>query len=191
MWLRNSPNFLSALRIILSPFIPVLVIKEAYGFSLLLTISLALTDFLDGFLARKLKAQTTLGKFLDPLGDKVFTFFALFSYTFLSEYKLPFYIFFSLLLRDITLIVGGVFLRKYNFVPEPSVFGKITTFLVSAELALVAFLNVYYVQAVKISLDFLLPATLTFIWISFVHYLYKGLVYLRSPKTFRRNSKVS
>ena len=180
MWLRDFPNFLSALRIFLSPLIPILIIKKAYGFSLLLTILLAITDFLDGYLARKLKAQTTLGKFLDPVGDKVFTFFALVSYTFLSDYRLSSTIFFSLFLRDITLIFGGIYLKKRNFVPEPSVFGKITTFLVSVELILVAFLNVYYLQSVKILLDVLFPITLAFIWISFVHYLYKGFRLLQN-----------
>lgn len=179
MWLRNFPNFLSALRIFLSPLIPYLVVDKAYGFSLSLIVFLALTDFLDGFLARKLKAQTILGKFLDPVGDKVFTFFALVSYTFLSDYKFPLIIFSSLLLRDITLIIGGIYLRKYNFVPEPSVFGKIATFLVSIELVLIAFLNLYYVQTIKALLDFLFPITLLFIWISFVHYVYRGLRLLK------------
>ncbi len=175
MWLKGFPNFLSFLRVIFSPFIPVLVIKEAYEFSFFLVIFLASTDFFDGFLARILRAQTTLGKFLDPLGDKVFTSFALLSYTFLSEYKLPFIIFFSLFLRDITLILGGIYLKKYNFVPKPSFFGKVTTFFVSVELIFIALLNIQYIGFIENFLKFLTPTTLIFIWVSFAHYFYSGL----------------
>jgi len=181
MRLRSFPNFLSSLRIVLSPIIPLLVVKKEYTFSFSLIVFLAITDFLDGFFARKLKVESYLGKFLDPLGDKVFSFFALFSYTFLSEYGLPKSIFFSLLLRDVSLIVGGLYLRRYNVIPEPSIFGKVTTFLVSLELILVAFLNLHYLEDFKILMEFLSPITLFFIWISFLHYLYKGFRLLQSP----------
>lgn len=180
MRLKSLPNFLSSLRIVLSPIIPLLVVKKEYAFSFSLIVFLAITDFLDGFLARKLKVESHLGKFLDPLGDKVFASFSLFSYTFLSEYGLPKAIFFSLVLRDIALIAGGLYLKRYNFVPEPSIFGKVTTFLVSLELILVAFLNLYYLQHIKILVDFLFPITLFFIWISFLHYLYRGFRLLQN-----------
>ena len=180
MFSRNIPNFLSFLRILLSPLIPFFVLEKFYEVSTFLIIALALTDFLDGYIARRLKAETYLGKFLDPLGDKVFTTFALFTYTFLSDYKLSSYLFFSLLLRDLVLILGGIYLKRYNFIPRPSVFGKITTLLVSSTLSIVAFLNLKPLYHLLPILDFFSLLSLSFVWISFFHYLYKGVAYLKN-----------
>ncbi len=70
-------NILTTLRLILSPIILYLLIKSQFKLALILTIIAAITDLLDGYLARKLKKTTALGKFLDPLADKVLTVFVL------------------------------------------------------------------------------------------------------------------
>ncbi|MFZ9782473.1 MAG: CDP-diacylglycerol--glycerol-3-phosphate 3-phosphatidyltransferase, partial [Bacilli bacterium] len=85
----NLPNKLTVARIILVvlmigimlyPFsgMPSLVVNTRpipalYFLMLILFILASITDFLDGFLARKLKLITNLGKFLDPLADKMLT----------------------------------------------------------------------------------------------------------------------
>ncbi len=68
------PNLLSLLRIALIPFLVYFLTDTGPLFSALaaLTFFLAsLTDFLDGYLARLYGRTTTLGKFLDPLADKL------------------------------------------------------------------------------------------------------------------------
>jgi len=68
------PNLLSLLRIALIPFLVYFLTDTGPFFSALaaLTFFLAsLTDFLDGYLARLYGHTTTLGKFLDPLADKL------------------------------------------------------------------------------------------------------------------------
>ncbi|WP_459774407.1 CDP-alcohol phosphatidyltransferase family protein [Aquifex pyrophilus] len=174
----NIPNTLSILRILLSPFIPLLVLKENYLFSLILISSLALTDFLDGYIARKLKQETKEGKILDPLGDKIFTAFSLFSYTFLSNYTLNPIIFFLLLFRDTLLITGGIILLRKNLIPSPSVYGKLTTFFVSICLVLTATLNVNAIPILQNLLMVLEPLTVLFIVISLFHYLFRYYKYV-------------
>ena len=74
------PNLLSLLRIALIPFLVYFLTDTGPFFSALaaLTFFLAsLTDFLDGYLARLYGHTTTLGKFLDPLADKVIVVSAL------------------------------------------------------------------------------------------------------------------
>lgn len=71
----NTPNKLTLLRVILVPvFLSFLLIKQIpyhYIFALIFFIGASITDFFDGYLARKNNEVTTFGKFLDPLADKV------------------------------------------------------------------------------------------------------------------------
>ena len=63
---------LTYFRVISGPIIFVLsVFLELYFFSFLLFVFSAITDFLDGFLARKFNATSSFGAFLDPVADKL------------------------------------------------------------------------------------------------------------------------
>ena len=71
----NLPNKLTILRIIMIPLVMVFYMVNAipYGkiVALVLFVVAAATDFLDGYLARKNNQVTDLGKFLDPIADKL------------------------------------------------------------------------------------------------------------------------
>ncbi|HHL39117.1 MAG TPA: CDP-diacylglycerol--glycerol-3-phosphate 3-phosphatidyltransferase [Deltaproteobacteria bacterium] len=72
--LWNLPNSLSVARIAATPLLIVLMIFPERGMSLLAAFvfaALCLTDWLDGYLARRMNIITPLGKFLDPLADKL------------------------------------------------------------------------------------------------------------------------
>jgi len=174
----NTPNTLSLLRIVLSPLIPLLLIKGLFNFAFFLVGFLAFSDFLDGYLARKSSQETKLGKLLDPLGDKVFAFFCLLGYTYLTEPSLPPYLFWSLLLRDIFLIAGGFILKNKGVLPEPSFLGKLTTFVVFLSVFLfslyMAFPEVGRPPQVLYEFSALL------VWLSFADYTLKGIRLLRS-----------
>ena len=65
----NIPNAISALRIVLVPVLVLLAVRgHGRAFTIVLAVSL-LTDFLDGYLARRLKQSTSLGAQLDSWGD--------------------------------------------------------------------------------------------------------------------------
>ncbi|MBQ5801462.1 MAG: CDP-diacylglycerol--glycerol-3-phosphate 3-phosphatidyltransferase [Clostridia bacterium] len=71
----NLPNKLSCLRLILIPVFTALfyltVLPYNYLFALAVFAIASATDFLDGYIARKYHLVTNLGKFLDPIADKV------------------------------------------------------------------------------------------------------------------------
>ena len=67
----NLPNLLSLLRIFMvAPFL-IAVIYDRHGLALVIFVVAGFTDFLDGYLARRLQQKSVLGTFLDPLGDKL------------------------------------------------------------------------------------------------------------------------
>ncbi len=76
----NAPNVLTLLRIVLIPVF-VLVFFAPYAWSNLLSAAIfglaALTDWLDGYLARRLKQASVFGAFLDPVADKLMVAIAL------------------------------------------------------------------------------------------------------------------
>lgn len=71
----NLPNTLSVSRIFLVPLLLVVLLtgdfpdREVWG--LFVFLAAAMTDYLDGYLARKRSQITTLGKLLDPIADKI------------------------------------------------------------------------------------------------------------------------
>jgi len=83
MKILNIPNALVMLRILLVPFIVAFLYSERSALlaaSLILFIIAALTDFIDGYIARKHNMETTFGTVFDPIADKFLVlalFFAL------------------------------------------------------------------------------------------------------------------
>jgi CDP-diacylglycerol---glycerol-3-phosphate 3-phosphatidyltransferase len=104
------PNQLTVLRIILTPVFLVLFISGEpllVQLSLLVFIIAAITDWYDGWLARKFNYITEWGKFMDPLADKILTSTAFLGFVFVGVLDLWMVI--LIILRDI-LITG---LRSY------------------------------------------------------------------------------
>ena len=72
----NLPNKLTLLRMILIPFFVFFLLTEYAGnYSEYIAVGIfvvaSLTDFLDGYIARKYELVTNFGKFMDPLADKL------------------------------------------------------------------------------------------------------------------------
>lgn len=83
----NLPNQLTLLRVALTPVFVVLILSEstlAKQISLVVFIVAALTDWYDGWAARKFGHISRWGKFLDPLADKILTSVAFLVYVYLG-----------------------------------------------------------------------------------------------------------
>lgn len=69
----NTANKLTLLRVLLIPVFLVLLYCQLTYAALLVFILASLTDFVDGYVARKYNQITDFGKFMDPLADKLLT----------------------------------------------------------------------------------------------------------------------
>lgn len=127
-------NFLSFSRvIILIPFFHYLSLNTATGnyWALFWAMVGMLTDFLDGRAARKFNTVTTLGKYLDPIADKICILSAA---IYLTYYRgtLPAWFTWLLIAKDLLLIIGGGYiLFKKKIVFQADLSGKWTVFIVA------------------------------------------------------------
>lgn len=125
----NISNSLSILRIILSIPIAYLIFNQQIEYAIFLGVIAGLTDFLDGFLARKLNQITDLGKILDPIADKILV--SLVVITMLINEMLPLWFFVVVVLRDIMILIGGLWIKKkYGIVLSSNFEGKATFLLI-------------------------------------------------------------
>lgn len=79
-WYKRIPNWLTFLRLILIPvFVAVLIepTRNSLNIAAIIFVFAALTDYLDGYIARRYKAISDFGKLFDPLADKILVMAAL------------------------------------------------------------------------------------------------------------------
>jgi CDP-diacylglycerol--glycerol-3-phosphate 3-phosphatidyltransferase len=76
--MKKFITFLTISRIVLAPLIFILIVSfKSYGLALLLFLASSVTDYLDGYFARKFNATSILGEILDPISDKITIIFVL------------------------------------------------------------------------------------------------------------------
>lgn len=118
------PNAISSIRIFLIPLFYYCFEYRFYSSCLLILILALLSDFLDGFLARKLQVTSEVGAVLDPAADKIFILFTL---TFLYlDYRLQQSYMIIVLLRNFVQIMFYPLVRLYGiaFVIKPNFWAK-------------------------------------------------------------------
>lgn len=134
------PNLMSLFRIILVPFIiwSYVGLKKTTVTIILLAIS-ALTDVLDGKIARKFNMVSDLGKALDPVADKLTQVSMVLCLAF--RYRLMWILLALCVIRESTMfILGLISMKKTNRVNSARWYGKLSTFvLYGTGLALLVF----------------------------------------------------
>ena len=66
----NAPNLISLARLLSGPVIAYCIVHEAWAPAVVGTAVAGISDWLDGYLARRLNQGSVLGSYLDPLADK-------------------------------------------------------------------------------------------------------------------------
>lgn len=121
------PNVLSLARLLVLPWLYALIVDERYLFALAVGFVFAGTDWVDGYLARKLDQVTRLGRLLDPVSDRLFIVVVLVAMVVVR--LVPWWLAATLVLRDVALVVAGaVVLGGGGHTPPVTRLGKATTF---------------------------------------------------------------
>ncbi|MFH1316281.1 MAG: CDP-diacylglycerol--glycerol-3-phosphate 3-phosphatidyltransferase [Candidatus Woesearchaeota archaeon] len=164
----NIPNQITIARIILIPifiltlFLPIANNNIMAAFIFLI---IALTDHLDGYLARKLNQITDFGKLIDPLADKLLVLSALVFLIGRDPVGIPAWIAYLLIVRDMV-IIGLRSCDKEKVILSASWWGKSKTV---AEMV--------GIFAVLLNLEigvYILVLAVILSWISGIIYIYRG-----------------
>ena len=130
------PNVLSFLRLALVPVFLWLIIDGYDAWALLVLAVSSLTDFLDGWIARRFNQITRLGQLLDPAADRLYIFAALIGLAWRD--LVPWWIVVVVVGRDVCLLGLGVVLANHGFGPLPvHLLGKVATFCLFYALPLI------------------------------------------------------
>ena len=170
----NLPNKLTVLRVLLIPFfVASLLFKggEDYKFRIIALIIFAvaaLTDTLDGMIARKYNLITDFGKFMDPLADKLLVSSALICMVPLSY--LPAWYVIVLIAREFVISGFRLIAAEQNVVIAASYFGKFKT---ACQMVMIILL-ILQLPALAVLTKTLVVLSFILTIVSLLDYLYKN-----------------
>jgi len=120
-------NQLTLLRLVFIPFVILSIVYDRYQAAFVLVLIAGITDGMDGLLARRLGQQTTLGKYLDPIADKLLLNSAFLALAAVRE--IPLWLVILVLSRDVIMVTTSVviILATTQRLFPPSLSGKAST----------------------------------------------------------------
>ena len=145
---KNIPNILSAVRILLSPIIFLLIIQNTPSFlffALLIFILGGITDALDGYIARKFNLISSLGKFLDPLSDKLFVLSAFVSLYVIND-SIHLWMIGIIVFRDVFVTIIRVYSHNNDIFFKTSYLAKAKTFFQMFSVILIIIISLINVS---------------------------------------------
>jgi cardiolipin synthase len=178
-------NWLTVLRILLIPVFVSLLVYRKPGPALVVFVAAALTDLLDGYVARRRGLQSRLGAFLDPMADKLLLVSSFVTLTWLKA--LPFWIAAVVISRDVILMVGAlvIHLAGGRIYPRPTRAGKAATFF--QILTVLAGLAGRFV-AVGVALTAVVWLAAAFTVVSGLQYIVQGMRFLNAAHAAEREA---
>ncbi len=168
----NLANKITLTRLILVPLYIFFAIYTDYKLVTLIIFACAsITDFLDGYVARKYNMITNFGKFLDPLADKILTLSAFIIFS--SQSTISPIITIIIVSREIVISVFRAIAASKDVVIAASIYGKFKTVFQIVTIIIIYIYEYFNIEMDMIVTTFIFIMTLLTI-ISGVDYLYKN-----------------
>lgn len=166
----NIANQLTVARLVAIPFFIVALLMRWDALAGILFVSASLTDFLDGYLARKYNLVTNFGKFADPLADKLLVLSAFI--VLIETHHIPAWAVAVIVMRELAITGLRLLLMEQQIVMAADWSGKLKT---TAQMLAITFL---------IFGDFGLPLPLgiVFLYICLALTVYSGVDYFLKYK---------
>ncbi len=174
----NVPNSLTILRILLIPLIVGLLIYEYVAYAFVTFVIAALTDALDGTIARMANQKTPFGAYLDPLADKLLLMTMFVTLSLLE--MVPVWGVILVVSRDAILLTGTLLahLTQAAIDVSPTLLGKATTLFQATYVILVLALTARGLDPVILFPLLLAMSLLTVL--SGLHYIVRGVYRLHT-----------
>jgi CDP-diacylglycerol---glycerol-3-phosphate 3-phosphatidyltransferase len=171
---RHLPNFLTLGRLVLVPPLVALLffggrLPSAVAAGVFLVASL--TDFFDGFTARRFNVESSFGRFLDPIADKVLVTSALIML--ISLGRVPAWVVMLIITREVAVSALRAITKSWDTTLQPSRIGKLKTVM---QFTAIVPLIIHYDYMFIVPLNFHLIGTV-FIYIALALTLWSGIDY--------------
>ena len=170
MIVSSIPNFLTVFRFFLVYPIVISILEQNYQLTLFFFFIAGVSDYLDGFLARKYFWESRFGKIFDPISDKVLVIATLISLSLVGEINI--YLTMFLLSRDLFIIVGvilsSLLIKDYEIRPYFS--GKFNSFVLMTYLGFII-LEITFNFVPSLFLNFLMTTLIITSLYSVIEYL--------------------
>ena len=161
----NIPNIMTLFRIILIPIAVIFVLKGKLTTGFVIYLIACFTDIADGIIARKFNMITNEGKLLDPFADKVMSISMVITFTYLDV--LPLFVCIFVIVKEVLMICGGIFLYASNIVISANLFGKISALLFNSAIAFT-----FLYKTVENAYLYLMYLAMAFMLASLLQYMY-------------------
>lgn len=167
------PNLLSMLRLALVPVFLILILGERHLLAICVLALAGITDYLDGYFARKWNQVTRLGQLLDPAADRLYIFSTLIGLA--VTHVIPLWLALAIISRDLILLVSYPILATHGYGPLPVHYlGKAGTFALLYAFPLLLIADIWQAGAFVIE-----PLAWAFALWGVGLYWWAGIVYLR------------
>jgi cardiolipin synthase len=175
------PNFLTFARLAALPFLVMAILDGREWMALVIFLAAAVTDIVDGYLARRFAMASPLGAWLDPIADKLFlvSSFVVFALPGTpTTVRIPIWLLVLTIFRDVFILVICLVLFLALGIRSfpPSILGKLTTFLEISTVTAILLVNVKSLDPVVATVCMWLVAA--FATISGLHYSWRVLTQL-------------
>lgn len=180
------PNVISVMRLVLIPVFAVLMLQGQHAAALIVVALSSVSDWADGYIARRFNQVSELGKTLDPIADRCFIVVTL--GVFVVKDMIPWGLFTVVLARDLVMVVLVALIARAGTPLAVTIVGKAATlFLLFAfPLYIVSIMSIFpagLTDAAGVAAWMFAIVGAVLYWVSAGQYLIAGRALLRSDTT--------